>query len=277
MRNVILIISHKRPQCATVQALKKAGYNGDWFIVADDMDDTDYEGIYTGHVVRFLKSEYYEKSDTADNFRILTAALYARNACFDIAKEKGYDCFGLLDDDLTGFIYRYKDGKRLLSKKVRNFTPIFDAYCRFVIENGLASGGFVCSGRLIGGAKNPLIKQGGFYYNPTNAYIINTHVEQSRFVGTIWEDSNYCFLNNMVGKIVAAFMPITITMSAPGSMKSGGMYETYRDISSEYMAESYTNIVVPSFFKWKDGCIGHSFSLDVPKILGDKWRKPRDS
>lgn len=155
MHNVVLIISHKRPQCSTVKALKKAGYNGDWFIVADDMDDTDYEGLYSGHTVRFSKSEYAKKTDTADNFGKMTTPVYARNACFDIAKEKGYDCFALLDDDLNDFTYRYKEGKKLKSKKVKNFTPIFEAYCKFVLDSGFACGGFVSAGRLIGGRTIP--------------------------------------------------------------------------------------------------------------------------
>lgn len=276
MRNVVLIISHKRPQCSTVKALKKAGYKGDWFIVADDMDDTDYEGLYNEHVVRFSKMEYAKTVDTADNFGKMTTPVYARNACFDIAREKGYDCFALLDDDLTGFVYRYVDGKKLASKKVRNITPIFDAYCKYVLDSGFACGGFVSAGRLIGGVNNPLIKKGGFYYNPTNAYIINTHAEQFGFIGTLWEDSIYCYLNNMTGRIAAAFMPIVITMTSPSSMEDGGNKDLYT-ASSAYVAECYGNMAIPSFFRWTDGCRGHRFSSNVPRIINERWRKWHDA
>jgi len=271
MRNVMLIISHKRPKCSTVKALKKAGYQGDWFIVADDLDDTDYEGLYKGHVVRFSKMEYAKKVDTADNFGKLTTPVYARNACFDIAKEKGYDCFGLLDDDLNDFNYRYLDGKNLKSKKVKNLTGIFEAYCKFVYDSGFACGGFVSAGRLIGGGGNPLARK-CFYYNPTNAYIINTHVEQFPFIGTLWEDSIYCYLNNMTGKIAAAFMPVVISMTSPGSMEDGGNQDLYA-ATGAYVAESYGNMVIPSFFRWTDGCKGHRFSSDVPRIISDRWKK----
>jgi hypothetical protein len=271
MKNAILIISHKRPECITVSAIKNAGYTGDWFIVADDMDNTQYEELYKGHVIRFSKSEYAKKTDTADNFNKMTTPVYARNACFDIAKDKGYDCFGLFDDDLENFIYRYLENGMLKGIKVTNFTEIFNAYCQYVFDSKFACGGFVSSGRLIGGGNNLLVKN-CFYYNPTNAYIINTHVEQSMFIGTLWEDSIYCYLNNMRGKIAAAFMPICISMVSPGSMKDGGNVELYRS-SSAFIAESYGNMCIPSFFKWTSGCKGHRFSSDIPRIISGKWKK----
>ena len=271
MHNGILIISHKRPQCITVKALKRAGYNGEWYIVADDMDDTDYESLYEGHVVRFCKKDYAKVVDTVDNFGRLTTPVFARNACFDIAKEKGFDCFGMFDDDLTDFGYRYLDNGKLKSKKVRNLTEIFELYCRYISESGFACGGFVSAGRLIGGGSNPLVRT-CFYYNPTNAYIINTHVEQFPFIGTLWEDSIYCYLNNMIGKIAVAFMPIVMSMKAPASMEDGGNKELYEAMGA-YIAESYGNIVIPSFFRWNRGCKGHRFSSNLPKIISGRWKK----
>ena len=159
MNNVILIISHKRPQCRTVKAIKDAGYNGDWFIVADDLDDTNYEELYPDHVVRFDKLEYAKTVDTADNFGKLTTPVYARNACFDIAVEMGYDCFALLDDDLTGFVYRYQKGRSLLSKKVDNLDAVFYAYCEFILSANVACCGFIPSGRLIGGVGNNIVNE----------------------------------------------------------------------------------------------------------------------
>lgn len=271
MRNVVLIISHKRPQCSTVKALKNAGYLGEWFIVADDLDQTSYEEIYPEHVIRFSKMRYLRETDTADNFGRLTTPVYARNACFEIAKERGYDCFGLFDDDLTAFRYRYVQGKKLKSKKVERFTDIFEEYCKYVLDAGFACGGFISGGRLLGGMGNSLVKS-AFYCNPTNAYVINNHVEQVRFIGTLWEDSIYCFLNNITGRIATAFMPITINMVQPGSMNDGGNKELYES-SSAYVSECYGKMTVPSFFSWCDGGGGHKFSMDIPRILNEKWRK----
>lgn len=272
MHNGIFIISHKRPKCQTAKTLLKTGYKGDWYIIADDMDDTEYERFWgEDKVIRFSKKEYVEKIDTVDNFGKLTTPVYARNACFDIAQSLGWDCFGLFDDDLTDFNYRYLDGKSLKSKKVTNMTEIFEAYCKFIYNSGLACGGFVSAGRLIGGASNSLVYN-RFYYNPTNAYIINTHINQFRFIGTLWEDSLYCYLNNMTGKIAAAFMPIVITMESPGSMKDGGNKELYKE-GNAFKAESYGNIVIPSFFKWTKVCKRHKFSQNVPVILSGRWKK----
>ena len=271
MNNVILIISHKRPQCRTVKAIKESGYNGDWFIVADDLDETEYEDIYTGHVVRFDKREYAKKVDTADNFGKLTTPVYARNACLDIAKEKGYDCFALFDDDLTSFVYRYRKGKRLLSKPVTNLDAVLNAYCEFILSAGIVCCGFIPSGRLIGGIGNNIVRD-RIYYNPTNSYIINTHVDQVPFIGTLWEDSIYCYLNNMTGRIVIAAMPIVMSMESPGSMKDGGNKELYQT-GNAYIAESYGNMAIPAFFRWTNGISGHKFRQDLPRILNERWRK----
>lgn len=76
----------------------------------------------------------------------------------------------------------------------------------------------------------------------------------------------------MTGKIVAAFMPIVINMVSPGSMEDGGNKDLYA-ASSTFIGENYGNMVVPSFFRWTDGCQGHRISQDVPKIINEKWRK----
>lgn len=271
MNKGIFIISHKRPQCVTWHTLKKVGYQGPCYIIVDDMDGTDYESVYGDNVIRFRKQDYIDKIDTCDNFREVTTPVYARNACFDIARSKGYDCFGMLDDDIKSIGYRYIRYKRLKSRKIVNFTEIFKAYCEYIINSNLACCGFVTGGRLIGGVKNPLSLK-CFYFNPTNAYIINMHIKQYPFIGTLWEDSIYCYCNNMTGKIVAAAMPIVVGMEKPGSMKAGGNKELYeRNLS--YVAECYGNMVIPSFVRWEKGFSKHIFSQDVPKILNEKWRK----
>lgn len=272
MKNVIYIISHKRIQCTTVNALLKCGYDGEWYIVADDLDKTDYEGKYgRNKVLRFSKEEYADKVDTIDNFKKMTTPVYARNACFDIAESMDVDCFGMFDDDLKDFNVRLKKENTLVSKKITNFGQIFDLYCEYIHTTGIACGGFPSAGRIIGGVENPIVKN-GFYYNPTNAYVINTNVEQDGFIGTLWEDSMYCYLNNMRGRIVAAMMPVVITMESPGSMKEGGNLDLYSD-SDDYIAENYGNIAIPMFFRWIKNGKGHNFSQDVPKILSDRWCK----
>ena len=274
MRNVIFIISHKRIQCSTAHAIQSAGYSGEWYIVADDMDDTEYEKAYgEDRIIRFSKDEYYEKIDTADNFRKYGASVYARVACYDIAERLGADCFGCFDDDLKGFYIRYEDGNRLKSKKVKNLQRIFDAYCRYISDAGIACGAFISSGRLVGGAKNPLVKE-RFYHNPTNAYIINPHVEQIRFMGTLWEDATYSYQNNMLGHIAMAMMPVAFVMEPPESLQEGGCHDIYEEGAS-YLAESYANMIIPSFFRWVDGCRGRRFRKDIPRILNEKWRKAR--
>lgn len=269
MKNVILIISHKRPKCSTAKAILDAGYTGEWYIVADDLDDTDYEGLFPAHVKRFNKRQYVEATDTCDNFKKLTAAVYARNACRDIALSMGADTYTMLDDDLHGFVYRYvKDGK-LLSKKVTCLDLVLESYCSYIVEAGIACGGFVASGRLIGGADNQLVAE-RFYYAPTSAFIINNYVHSFPFIGYVFEDAIYCYRNNMVGNLCCAFMPITILMDSPLSCKEGGCTEI--DKSQDiFVTENYINMTIPSFFKWRIGAKSE-YSKNLPRILNEKWR-----
>ena len=281
MKSGILIISHKRPDCPTAAALKKNGYNGEWFIVADDEDDTEYESAYPGHVIRFHKKQYVETIDTADNFGREHASVFARNACYDIAKQKDYDIFGLFDDDIYGFFYRYMDGKKLAVKKVQNLTKVFELYCQYVLDSGFACGAFVSNGRLIGGASNDLVKN-KFYFNPCSVFLINMQVEHSRFTSTIWEDTVYCLLNNIRGKTVAAFMPITFTYAPQydfdkAEMKGelGGCAELYENLGA-YIPQSYLKMIVPSMVKIRlgakrGGC--RISSNNIPAILSGRYRK----
>lgn len=109
---VVFILSHGRSDTViTLNALENAGYTGDWFIVIDNEDKTAeayYERFGADKVIMFDKLEQSKKFDTADNFSDRRTIVYARNACFEIAKELGYDYFLQLDDDYTAFMYRYE-------------------------------------------------------------------------------------------------------------------------------------------------------------------------
>ncbi len=85
----IFILTHGRPdRVYTVKSLLAAGYTGDYYIVVDDEDETEgeYRKRYGSKVIVFDKKKVADETDEGDNFDDRRAIIYARNACFDIAK-----------------------------------------------------------------------------------------------------------------------------------------------------------------------------------------------
>lgn len=131
----IFILSHGRPDnVKTVNTLKEAGYTGKWYIVIDNEDSTadEYYKIYGDRVLMFDKkaeSETFDTYDTVDNRKTI---VYARNACFRLAKEVGVRYFMECDDDYKAFENRYVENGKL---KIRKLTaPDLDNACKSMIE-----------------------------------------------------------------------------------------------------------------------------------------------
>lgn len=92
MRNdfCIFICSNGRAgSVTTIKALEGSGYTGDWYILCDDLDRQldDYRREYgVDRVQVFDKKAMAAIIDTGTNDGDMRAIVYARNACFDVAK-----------------------------------------------------------------------------------------------------------------------------------------------------------------------------------------------
>lgn len=104
------IISHGRPNnVITYRTLNRQGYTGSLFIVLDNEDKTADEYIANfgeESICIFNKKEVASRIDQGDNLNDLRTTTHARNACFDIAEEKGFKYFLVLDDDYGEFKFR---------------------------------------------------------------------------------------------------------------------------------------------------------------------------
>jgi len=104
------ILTHGRPdKVITYDTLKKAGYTGKIYIVIDDEDKTEaqYRKRFGDKVLQFCKADIAKQIDEGDNFNDRRAIIYARNACFDLAKQVGCKYFIELDDDYDWFKFRF--------------------------------------------------------------------------------------------------------------------------------------------------------------------------
>ena len=105
---VIFILSHGRVNnIYTLKSLRNHGYTGKIIFICDNEDESVNEYLEKFKDVQvFDKKEIAKTFDEGDNFQDRRSIVYARNACFNIAKLLGFKYFIQMDDDYTRFEYR---------------------------------------------------------------------------------------------------------------------------------------------------------------------------
>ena len=130
----VFILTHGRPDnVMTYNTLKKSGYTGDIYIVIDNEDksaDTYYEN-FGDKVIMFDKKAIAKTFDEADNFEDRRAIVYARNACFNIAKDLGITYFIQMDDDYRSFHFRLYKSNKDKPKRITNIDSVLDVMLDF--------------------------------------------------------------------------------------------------------------------------------------------------
>ena len=280
----VFIISHGRPdKVITLRTLKKCGYTGPLFIVCDNEDKTveQYRANYGAKkVIVFDKLAYAQKVDSCDNFQNRRTTTHARNACFDIAKEKGFEFFLVLDDDYTGFYSVRRELKNTTDSKVANFDKICQAAIRFLTtEQRLLTVCFLQSGDTIGGMSSfekwheifPFQKR-----KAMNSFFCITN-RRFWFFSRLNEDVNTYLLHGSQGGLFMTIPQILLKqMQTQGT--AGGMSEAYI-ASGTYVKSFYTVMICPSFAKVTITNamqrLHHKISWNnaVPKIIDESHRK----
>lgn len=133
-------MSKGRPQCVTARTLTEIDYQGEWFIVVGDNDETveEYRKLWGDKIIVFPWLEYAEKSDLLDNFGLEdlpSGAVPARNAIRDISKQRGESRHWQFDDDFTCFKIADNDSKKMmkiedgdvLEKALQNISEFADS------------------------------------------------------------------------------------------------------------------------------------------------------
>ena len=275
----VFILSHGRPdRVKTLKSMEKGGYTGKWWIVIDNEDDTapEYYKRYKDRVIMFDKLEVSKTFDTADTSQERRTIVYARNACFAIAKELGLEYFLELDDDYTSFEYRVIRDKKLAVFAVKSLDGLFSAMINFLDDTGAITVALSQGGDFIGG------KDSKFYHDKVSRKAMNTFFckvsNPFRFVGRINEDVNTYTSLGSKGKLILTISDASITQVQTQANK-GGMTDVYLD-SETYLKTFYTVIFSPSCTKVgmmgdKHKRIHHMIDWDrcVPKILNEKWKK----
>ena len=275
----VFILSHGRAdKIKTLHSLEKGNYTGKTFIVIDNEDETaeEYYKLYGERVVMFDKLEIAKKFDTGDNFNERRTIVYARNACFDIAKKLGLKYFLELDDDYTSFQFRNIKGDKLMVTECRQLDRLFERMIDFLEESKAITVAFAQGGDFIGGANSKTFKK-KLLRKAMNTFFCKTE-NRFDFLGRINEDVNTYTSLGSKGKLLLTVTDVCITQMQT-QKNGGGMTDVYLD-SGTYLKSFYSVMYSPSCVKI--GVMGDN-SLRIhhhvywnnctPKILNEKWKK----
>jgi hypothetical protein len=202
--------------------------------------------------------------------------VYARNACFEIAKKLGLKYFLELDDDYTSFEYRYIQGEKLMVRKCKQLDRLFETMLRFLDDTNALTVALSQGGDFIGGAKSKRYRE-RVTRKAMNTFFCRTD-KPFTFVGRINEDVNTYTTLGMKGELILSITDASIVQKQTQSNK-GGMTDAYLDMGT-YLKSFFTVMYCPSCVKVgamgdKHMRIHHHIDWRrcVPKILNEKYKK----
>lgn len=275
----VMILCHGRPDnTPTFDTLRKYGYTGRIIIVCDDEDKTlsEYQRIYP-EVQVFSKDYVATYMDPMDNSNDRRCAVYARNACFDIAERLGLKYFAEYDDDYTSHPYRWEENGVLYRSLLANLDEVFKAYMDFMeTSEEIYSIAFGQPGDFIGGCGSRLHRE-RYRRKCMNSWICKTD-RRFTFNGRMNDDQLTYSLYGMRGKIFLTFDFMMIDQPETQSVK-GGMTDMYLGAGT-YQKTFFSIMCCPSFIK--AGMMGdryyrihHKVSHEnaYPKIISSKYKK----
>lgn len=282
MRNnsfVALILTHGRPdKVYTVKTLRKCGYTGDIILVVDNEDRTidEYKKKYDDVYV-FDKKAVASQIDEGDNFNDRRAIIYARNAAFDIAKERGYRYFIELDDDYMEFSYTYNRDREMKQRSIYNLDRVFDALVDFKNSTGAITVALAQRGDFVGGKGNNIVRGEILKRKAMNSFICDTE-RPFEFFGKINEDVNTYTVLGGRGELFFQVPHVSLNQMTT-QQSDGGMTDIYLD-SGTYVKSFYTVMYAPSCTKIRPmgavySRLHHSINWNnaVPKIVPESIKK----
>ena len=275
----VFILTHGRPDTIhTLDTLKRGNYTGKWYLVIDNEDkqaERYYEKYGKERVIMFDKLAVSKTFDTADLSQERRAIVYARNACFQIAKDLNLKYFVEFDDDYTSIGIRYpKDGK-LSQLSCENLDEIFELMVDFLLETDaltvcMSQGGDHMGG-LTGRWKKSILRKA------MNSFFCRTD-RPFQFLGRVNEDVNTYTLLGSQGHLMMTVTDLMLNQMQTQS-NAGGMTDLYLD-GGTYLKSFYTVLYMPSAVTVQPMGTAHKrlhhkvdWKYCVPLILDERYKK----
>lgn len=282
-----LILTHGRADHVyTIKTLRSHGYTGRIVLVVDDEDATvgEYRARYGDDVFVFSKRDVASRFDEGDNFNDRRAIFYARNACWDIARQIGVRFFIQLDDDYSGFYYRFDGEGRYGNWKLEPLDWLFSELADYLAATPFFSVAISQGGDHIGGGLSPQNRTNGTRRKAMNSFVCDC-TKPFAFVGRINEDVNTYTGEQRRGIAFLTVLAAQVNQKATQS-NAGGMTDLYLD-SGTYVKSFYSVMFAPSCVKI--GVMGDSraggghkrlhhhvdWDAAAPRIIREGHRKAR--
>lgn len=274
------ILTHGRPdRVDTVETLRKCGYTGKIYLICDDEDKTltEYQKRYPGQVLVFSKKEVSETFDEGDNFKERRGVVYARNACFDIAKQVGVKYFFQLDDDYKEFSYKFNEQHQYGRWKIKDLDAVLDLLLDYFISIPALAIAMAQDGDFIGGGAAAIAQKIKPSRKVMNTFICSTD-RPFKFIGRINEDVNTYALRGFQGDLFFTIPILSVNQKVTQSNASG-MTDLYLDYGT-YVKSFYSVLYCPSFVKVAEMITTHrrlhhklTWNNAAPQIIDEKFRK----
>ena len=241
------ILTHGRPDnVRTYKQLRKCGYTGRIVLLVDDEDDTldQYRKVYGDQVEVFDKAAVAKTMDRGDNFERLDSVVFARKACFDVAKSLGLSHFIQLDDDYCHFGYRFDAGFQYAGcPTIRSLDTVFQAMCLFVDETGVKTIAMSQGGDFIGGPGSPMASHIQARRKSMNSFVCRTD-NPIEWVARMNDDVTTYVVNGSRGQIFLTTSQVSLDQ-AQTQQNTGGLTNMYLEFGT-YVKSFYTVMYHPS-------------------------------
>lgn len=276
----VFILSHGRPnRVLTYGLLKRRNYTGPVYIIIDNEDDQadEYRKRYGDQVIVFDKAAEAARTDQGDNFPKRNTVLFARNACFQIARNLGVEYFLELDDDYTEFSYKFTPSLSYKEQGVHNLDGLFAAILEYYQSIPALTIAMAQKGEILGGAASSSVEKIWLKRKAMNSFFCSVN-RPFQFIGRMNDDVNtYVVLGNR-GGLFLTFFNITLNQTTTQDA-SGGLTEMYLDYGT-YVKSFYTVMYAPSCTKVGETGLTHrrihhqiDWNTAVPKIMSEQYRK----
>lgn len=282
----VFILTHGRPdRVHTYDSLMKAGYTGKVYIVIDDEDKTaeEYRKRFGDKVIQFCKVDYAASTDEGDNFQHRKAIVYARNACWELAKQVGCRWFCQMDDDYTAFEIRHDSKLRYITGHVsQSMNEVVGELLAFYKSIPATAIAMSQGGDHIGGDNsqaNPSLRR-----KCMNSWICDTE-KPFAFFGHMNEDVSAYVTYGRRGQLFFTVIQAKLVQK-PTQVTAGGMSDLYLSAGT-YVKSFYTVMAAPSCVQI--GLMGDpnseterkrihhkiNWHKTAPKILREEHKKAR--
>jgi len=204
---------------------------------------------------------------------------FARNACFDLARQLGFRYFLQLDDDYNCFDYRTNDRLEYTDDRIDDIEPVFDLLLDFYKEVPATSIAIAQGGDFPGGKAGKWAQTTKPMRKVMNSFFCDVE-RPFQFVGRINEDTTTYVTLGRKGHVFFTIPMLSLNQRTT-QQNAGGLTDSYLE-NGTYVKSFYSVMYEPSCVAVNEmgeqhRRLHHRVSWDntTPAILAERYRKPR--